>query len=129
MNVIWRWQRNFYYLLCAIIFLAIYSYSAEKLDFVYCAVEPECAVIGGAEILILVTSNAPNFELRQAQRLAYSADFLMQHFRAQRIFLVAQGTSREVMEGLVKEVKDNTDILLGQFEESYKLLHYKHLMG
>ena len=125
MNVIWRWQRNFYFIFCAIILLAIYSYS-ETLNYVYLD-PPKCEI--DPQILILVTSNAPNFELRRAQRLAYSANYLQQNFHAQRIFLVAQGETRDIMENLAKEAEANGDILFGQFKESYRHLHYKHLDG
>lgn len=78
-----------------------------------------------AKVVILVTSNAPNIGLRQAQRSAFSAQVLWSELRAVRIFLVAQHRNVSVMEQVMQE----QDVLLGDFNESYRNLALKHMMG
>lgn len=68
---------------------------------------------------ILVTSNAPHKELREAQRKAFPSPFLWKEFRASRLFLVAGG----------QDLIDEKDTLLGDFPESYRHLALKHIMG
>ena len=77
------------------------------------------------KVVILVTSNAKNVELRKAQRQAFSDGFLWKEFLAKRFFLVAQDQNSTLMQEVVKE----EDIVLGDFRESYKHLSFKHLMG
>ena len=77
------------------------------------------------KIVIIITSNAENIELRNAQREAFPSDFLWREFQALRYFLIAQKEDFFVMEKVIKE----NDIILGDFNESYKHLTWKHLMG
>ncbi len=78
-----------------------------------------------AKIVILVTSNAPNVEARRAQRNAYAAQFLWEEFKAQRFFLVAQSSNEGTMQNILHE----SDSLVGDFQESYKRLYLKNLLG
>ena len=76
------------------------------------------------KIVIIVTSNAKNFELRNAQRKAFPSKFLWTEFQAVRYFLVAQDLILEEM-----DLEQDTDIILGEFEEGYRNLVLKHIMG
>ena len=126
MNVIWHyWQRKNFYpttaaattLFCWLLLIKFNIYTTKIIP-----IQSGINCIG--KVIILVTSNAPNQALRQAHRQAYTQEFLMDHFQAQRVFLVAQDHSLPLTT-LSKE----TDTLLGSFQESYRHLSLKHLMG
>ena len=78
-----------------------------------------------AQIVILVTSNAPNVKMRNSQRKAYPSNYLWDEFRAIRLFLVAQVMDEDVM----KHIEFEKDVILGNFQESYKHLSFKHIFG
>ena len=78
-----------------------------------------------AQIVILVTSNAPNVKIRNSQRKAYPSNYLWDQFRAVRLFLVAQVMDEDVMTSISFE----KDVILGNFQESYKHLSFKHIFG
>ena len=124
MNVIWHyWQRrkNFYPT-TAVAFLTTLLFCCRALLTHFDTI-PQPQVWG--KVIILVTSNAPNFKLRQTHRRAYSQDFLLTHFQAQRIFLVAQHPEHS----LISAENQENDILWGSFPENYRNLNRKHLMG
>ena len=77
------------------------------------------------EIIILVTSNAPNLKIRRAQRSAYPSNYLWQEFKAIRLFMVAKDSGEKVM----SNVQYEQDVILGNFQESYKHLSFKHILG
>ena len=79
------------------------------------------------KIVILVTSNAKHFELRNAQRKAFPSEFLWREFRAVRYFLVAQDLIYEEMD--LEQDENDIDIILGEFDEGYRNLVLKHIMG
>ena len=81
------------------------------------------------KIVILVTSNAKNFDLRNAQRKAFPSEFLWREFQAVRYFLVAHDLIFEQMDLEEQNDEDDMDIILGEFDEGYRNLVLKHIMG
>ena len=87
MNVIWHyWQRKNFYpttaaattLFCWLLLIKFNIYTTKIIP-----IQSGINCIG--KVIILVTSNAPNQALRQAHRQAYTQEFLMDHFQAQRV--------------------------------------------
>ena len=56
---------------------------------------------------------------------AYPSEYLWQEFKAIRVFLVAKVKDQKVMNAVEYE----QDVLLGNFQESYKHLSFKHILG
>ena len=56
---------------------------------------------------------------------ACPSDYLWQEFKAIRVFLVAKVIDQKVMNAVEYE----QDVLLGNFQESYKHLSFKHILG
>ena len=76
--------------------------------------------------VILVHSFAGNFQLRQSQREAKA--LLLEAKRFKQVFVLFH--SSEVDMGKVEEEwKEHKDILLGEKEEGYRVLAFKHLAG
>jgi hypothetical protein len=82
---------------------------------------------GSPVLLLLVTSNARNRDLRQAQRDAFPATGLAS-LRVCRRFLLAVDRSLRQDE-VERENEQHKDIIQGNFAEAYRNLTYKHLMG
>ena len=79
------------------------------------------------KMVIVVTSNARNFELRNSHRVAFPADYL-EAKGVQRVFLLA--LDPEVSQGDIAAENDaHGDIVQGNFHEHYRHLGYKHIMG
>lgn len=85
--------------------------------------------------IIIVTSNARNVGLRSAQREAFPS-FELSKKAMKRVFLLARDDriGNNSAEEKLKQVIQNEneiykDIILGDFQEDYKNLTYKHLMG
>ena len=84
---------------------------------------------GGNEwkMVIVVTSNARDFALRDSQRVAFPGDYL-QAEGVRRVFLLALDPA--VSQGdIVRENAAHGDIVQGNFDEHYRHLGYKHIMG
>ena len=64
-------------------------------------------------------------KIRLAQRKAYPSDYLWHEFKAMRYFLLAHVRNEQIMQSVLSE----KDAILGNFQESYKHLSYKHLLG
>ena len=79
------WQKKIFLPLAIFFGAAILLLNGNSKESFDCA-----ATANDPSVIILVTSNAPNIRLRQAQRRAYSNDFLWSEFRAIRLFMVAQ---------------------------------------
>lgn len=80
--------------------------------------------------VILVTSYFGNVETRSAMRRSFSSDQL-EPMGFRRVFLLGQAekdkyTSQEAVES---EAKRFGDIVQGNFQEAYRNLTYKHIMG
>ena len=91
-------------------------------------------------LVILVVSNAKNYDLREAQRKAFNQTFL-ENIGMKRVFLLFQPNNNDDdeeddndikvshQERIEEEQKRNFDIIQGDMEEGYRNLAYKHLMG
>lgn len=79
------------------------------------------------KLVMIVTSNARDFQARAAQRDAYSTYLLRSH-RIHRVFLLAQDEEVD-QEQINREQFDFQDLVQGNFQESYRNLSYKHIMG
>ncbi|KAJ2938775.1 hypothetical protein O0L34_g781 [Tuta absoluta] len=84
-----------------------------------------------SRLVIIVTSYVGHVELRSAHRRAMPAE-LLQTLNASRVFLLAKIPSREtsiVQEAIKNENEIFGDLLQGAFDEHYRNLTLKHLMG
>ena len=79
-------------------------------------------------LIILVTSNAKNYDLRKAQREAFNETFL-HSLGMKRIFLLFTDNVHAPQHLIEEENKRYQDILQGSMQEGYKNLAFKHLMG
>ena len=85
-------------------------------------------------LVILVVSNAKNFDLRMAQRNSFNQHFL-KSIGMKRMFLLfepnedTKGDNIAHQERIVEEHEMYSDIVQGDMQEGYKNLAYKHLMG
>ena len=91
-------------------------------------------------LVILVVSNAKNYDIREAQRKAFNQTFL-ENIGMKRVFLLFKPNNNDDdeeddndikdrhQERIEEEQKRNFDIIQGDMEEGYRNLAYKHLMG
>ena len=85
-------------------------------------------------LVILVVSNAKNFDLRMAQRNSFNENFL-KSVGMKRIFLLfkpnedTKDDNNAHQERIELEYEMYSDIVQGNMKEEYKNLAYKHLMG
>lgn len=116
MSVIWQKK---IFLPCLLLFACLFFITLQRRGILSSnrIAWPQCN--SEAKLILLVTSNAPNIKLREAQRTAYSKDYLWDNYRGQRMFLLAGGVNKY----------EENDVILGDFNESYKHLSLKHLMG
>lgn len=75
----------------------------------------------------MVTSNAKDFDLRAAQREAFPTRVL-ENAGIKRVFLLARDAAVSQSE-VEAENESHRDIVQGNFEELYRQLGYKHIMG
>lgn len=113
MSVIW--QKKFFLSSLSLLLGCLFFIALQRNEAI--STWPQCHP--EATLIILVTSNAPNIKLRQAQRTAYSQDYLWRNYRGQRLFLLAGGFNEH----------EEADVIIGDFNESYRHLSLKHLMG
>ena len=90
---------------------------------------------GPTSLVVLVTSNARNVGLRSAQREAFPS-FELRRRSIKRLFLLARDdrlgnkTAEDRLHQVIQEESNiYEDIIQGDFQEDYKNLTYKHLMG
>ena len=76
--------------------------------------------------VILVHSFAGNFQLRQSQRKAKALWVEAKRFK--HVFVLFHSSEVD-MEEVQQEWEEHKDILLGDKEEGYRVLAYKHLAG
>ena len=78
-------------------------------------------------MVVVVTSNARNFGHRKAQREAFPRHLLRRE-GIKRVFMLAM--DKEVdQEAIERENEEHADIVQGNFDEAYRNLVYKHVMG
>lgn len=83
------------------------------------------------ETILIVTSYAENVESRSALRRAYPEEHLSQ-YGIYRVFLLAalkERLSEISQNAIINENERFHDIIQGNFQEAYRNLTYKHLMG
>ena len=79
------------------------------------------------KMVVVVTSNARDFALRDSQRVAFPGDYLEAE-GVRRVFLLA--LDPEVGQGDIEaENAAHGDIVQGNFHEHYRHLSYTHIMG
>ena len=85
-------------------------------------------------LVILVVSNAKNYDLRMAQRKSFSQNFLTS-LGMKRVFLLFKPNEDDTKDDITlqelieQEHRIHSDIIQGDMVEGYKNLSYKHLMG
>ena len=85
-------------------------------------------------LVILVVSNAKNYDLRMAQRKSFSQNFLTS-LGMKRVFLLFKPNEDDTKDNIAhqelieQERRIHSDIIQGDMVEGYKNLAYKHLMG
>ena len=81
------------------------------------------------DILILINSNGPNLQLRQAIRWTWGNRKLVKKLKIQYVFLIGINSNVTVNEMVNQESIVYHDIVMGRFPESYTNLCVKTLMG
>ena len=103
----------------------------EFFYFEYCRyiLNPTCLNRSSSiEIIVLVTSNAINFNLRAAQRNAFDSRTLEKSFGIKRFFILA-ADKKVSQRKITNEHHLHGDLVQGNFAESYQMLSFKHIMG
>lgn len=83
------------------------------------------------DMVVVTTSKASHFGLREAQRSAFPSEALASE-GVTRVFLVALEDDEgdgAVQSRLLEENARHGDLVQGNFRESYRNLAYKHVMG
>lgn len=99
-----------------------------KLKFKYVLDAEPCD--NNISIIIIVTSYFGDVETRSAMRRAFSSEKL-QNLNIKRVFLlgITSDNKYTTQSSVIDESKRFKDIVQGNFQESYRNLTYKHVMG
>ena len=80
--------------------------------------------------LVVFIHSAPNhFDKRTAIRNTWGNESNLRHNRMRVVFLVGQVNDTSVQKRLIKESEQFSDLVQGNFIDSYRNLTYKHIMG
>ncbi|XP_054168232.1 beta-1,3-galactosyltransferase 1-like [Oppia nitens] len=80
--------------------------------------------------LVIFVHSAPNhFDKREVIRKTWGNEANLKTIRMRLVFLVGMVTDNSVQKNLIKEYEQYSDIVQGNFIDSYRNLTYKHVMG
>ena len=80
-------------------------------------------------LIVFIHSAPNNFDKRRAIRKTWGNETNSRHNPMRVVFLVGQVNDSSVQKSLVKESEKYSDLIQGNFIDSYRNLTYKHIMG